>query len=250
MRPRVEDLARSLQECILRRDAAEALRLHACMHQHGLLSLPSLANPLVVALAQSGSIPLAQQAFDRLDRPNASSFNSLITAYVKQACTSLRDLDHGCEVHSHIARRGHLDTNLVPAYVTQAGVRFLDRDVVLWSTLIGAYAEEGLACNSIGATQDIHFNITKNGYAECGQDYVLSRLGVRQPILAVHPTPITLQNKCGVLLDYCQVTIRNLKSAGDSLQARVRSPTQHPESALPPPIMIANHFMASQRSEY
>eukprot|EP00250_Pteridium_aquilinum_P029983 c40450_g1_i1 orf=238-744(+) len=140
--PPVEELGLLLQKCRQERSLEQALRMHTFLCHNGLDVHPLLGNHLVVALVDNGSICHAQHVFDKLTHRRELSWSSLMSGYVKcgesqhalvlykkmqeggslypsghalvtllKACTVLKDIDQGHQLHYEISRQGLLETD-------------------------------------------------------------------------------------------------------------------------------------------
>eukprot|EP00250_Pteridium_aquilinum_P001300 c11511_g1_i1 orf=220-696(+) len=141
--PAVEDLASILQEC-RSRNRALVLRLHAYISRSGLEGNPSVGNDLVTAFVEMGAMRDAQQTFDRLLCKKEWSWSCLISGYMKceqpqhalalyqdvqnvdmvcpssphtfvaliKACTKMKNLYTGLQIHAAVGRIKLLDQNL------------------------------------------------------------------------------------------------------------------------------------------
>eukprot|EP00250_Pteridium_aquilinum_P019063 c24275_g6_i1 orf=480-1427(+) len=140
--PSIEELLCIVWKCKEAKSLVSALRLHAYMYKIGLEAHRSLGNRLVSMFVTVGSMSYAQKIFDTLVYKSESSWNSLINGYVKcgkprralalyenmqqislppsrhtfvallKACTKLKDVERGNELHAEIAKHGLLRTDL------------------------------------------------------------------------------------------------------------------------------------------
>ncbi|KAI5067735.1 hypothetical protein GOP47_0018263 [Adiantum capillus-veneris] len=132
-----------LETCRKSRDRAQALQLYACMPVCVVTDHAKITNQLVSVLVDARSIQHARHVFDRLSHRDASAWSSLIIGYVRheewqhaltlyqsmqketslhpsdyafvcllKACTGLKDLEMGSELHETIASEGLLKANL------------------------------------------------------------------------------------------------------------------------------------------
>eukprot|EP00250_Pteridium_aquilinum_P002682 c12907_g1_i1 orf=451-924(+) len=133
----VEDIVCTLQRCRKARDWSQLLRLHVHLHKCGLETHIVVGNHLVQMLVEAGSMYDAHQVFDMLVYRSEHTWTSLIAGYVKcgnpqhalkvyedmqkdsyvhpsghtfvallKACTKLKDLERGLQVHSKIDELG------------------------------------------------------------------------------------------------------------------------------------------------
>lgn len=182
------------------RNLVDVLRLHAYMHQNGLAAHVSLGNFLVLVLVDFGIIDLARHVFDRLIYADGCTWSLLIIGYVKhgaadhalalyqeskedwspqlsaqafvalfKACSVMKDLQEGCNLHIEVARNGLLESNcfigsaLVHMYaqcglLAKAEAVFHDlvlRDMVLWNALISGYAHHGVGEKAVLCLQQM-----------------------------------------------------------------------------------------------
>lgn len=182
-----EHFDRFLSKCRKERNRPFVLRLHAYMVKCGLEAHITFGNYLVVLLVEVGCIHTACAVFDKLVFRNEHSWNSLLIGYVRfgkpqqalslyrlgkhesigfnaytvvellKACTELKDVETGSDLHAHVAKMGlfkddlFVGSSLVDMYAKcgslvkaqQAFDDFPVRDVVLWTALIAGYVEHG-----------------------------------------------------------------------------------------------------------
>ncbi|KAI5070752.1 hypothetical protein GOP47_0015095 [Adiantum capillus-veneris] len=176
----------SLEECRKTKDLTRAKRVHMDIKDSGLEAHSLVANPLVQLYAQCGSLPDAQQAFDRLLEPDEPSWTSLIVGYVKagkynqafdlfdrmqvvaieprkhayaaliKACSSRQWLDKGRRLHDDVVKNGFETENMIG------------------NTLVDMYGK----CNSVVEARDVFdelldksvvsWNALISGYADHG----------------------------------------------------------------------------------
>eukprot|EP00250_Pteridium_aquilinum_P030757 c42058_g1_i1 orf=395-769(+) len=112
------------------------------MHKCGLESHIIFGNYLVALLVEVGCMRIAHSVFDKLVYPNEKSWNSLLIGYVKcgkpqqalslyqlgkhnsvsisaytfvdllKACTELKDVETGSDLHAHAAKMGLFEDDL------------------------------------------------------------------------------------------------------------------------------------------
>ncbi|KAI5058785.1 hypothetical protein GOP47_0026955 [Adiantum capillus-veneris] len=154
-----------LRSCAIRKDLDTGSKLHAEIRRRGLQKTNVfIGNTLVSMYAKCGAISKAEQAFDELPFRDIVSWTALIAGYCQQghgeealacleemqdanlapnaltftcilkACSSLRGLGKGQDIHFEIARNGMLQT-----------------DVVLGSALVDMYAK----CGALGIAQQV-----------------------------------------------------------------------------------------------
>eukprot|EP00250_Pteridium_aquilinum_P018564 c24123_g16_i1 orf=1-468(-) len=137
-----ENLAHVLYKCKSTGDPGIALRYAAYLCKCGLEAHRFLGTHLVCVLAEGGYIQHAHKVFDKLAHTHPCSFESLITgdfrcghlqhalsshhaspqAHVQpcgltfvallKACTKLKDMDTGLDIHAEVARFGSLERDL------------------------------------------------------------------------------------------------------------------------------------------
>ncbi|KAI5059686.1 hypothetical protein GOP47_0026005 [Adiantum capillus-veneris] len=158
LHPDFKDIQHLLQYCKKKGDQVLAWQVNIYLCEFGLETHRLLGNYLVSVLSEIGSIHLALNIFNRLAHRDDCSWNSLVTGNVLsgnpkkavalyqelekdstinlsgytfvallKACTKLKDVDRGFEVHTAVARAG-----------------FLEKDVFVGSALVDMYAKCGL----------------------------------------------------------------------------------------------------------
>eukprot|EP00250_Pteridium_aquilinum_P018307 c24031_g5_i2 orf=344-967(+) len=141
--PSIDDLVCISIRCRKERNIPCALCLLAYVHQWGVDAHGSLGNYLVPMLIEMECIPEARKVFDKLDYRNVHSWTCLITGYTKcgepqraidvfenmlkddsvqpngytyvavlKACSELKDMKRGSEVHTKMATTGVLEKDL------------------------------------------------------------------------------------------------------------------------------------------
>ena len=194
--PSVEDFVCMLERCKQVKDRLNTLHLHACISKRGLESHGLLGNYLVSVFVDLGSMAEAQRAFEKLANQNEHSSNALIMGYVRcgmpydainlhqklkecrvihgtahtfvallKACSQVKDLERGSEIHAMIEKDGSLVGNLfvgntlINMYIKCGSAdkaqdvfdKLPFRNVVSWTTVIAGYvtcghAEKALYC--------------------------------------------------------------------------------------------------------
>eukprot|EP00250_Pteridium_aquilinum_P018652 c24150_g9_i1 orf=3-1127(-) len=203
LQPSIEAFASLLYECSKNRDRFCGLRLLAHIRRSGLETHTFLGNNLVCMLAELGSMHDAQQVFDILLYKNECSWDSLITGYVKcgklqegivlygkmqededdtlrprdhsfvallKACSKLKDMESGYEIHGEVSRLGLPERNLVIgcalvdmyakhgllAKAQQIFDKLPTRNVVTWTALITGFAEHGRGKEALDFFEQMH----------------------------------------------------------------------------------------------
>lgn len=185
--PSLESFIHVLLMCRLERNQACALHLHAVLCNCGLDGSAWFGNHLVSLLADVGIVHTAWYGLARLLHRTVSSWNSLIAGFVKhgdsqcaltlykrmqedslqpngrtyvallKACTDLKDVCRGCELHAAISKQVRLkkdlyvNSMLVHMYATFGllanALEVFDTipcpNVVAWNALITGYANNG-----------------------------------------------------------------------------------------------------------
>ncbi|KAI5059804.1 hypothetical protein GOP47_0026123 [Adiantum capillus-veneris] len=208
----IQDLALTLQRCGAEKHRTQALRLHFYLLIHGLDTHHVLGNYLVPMLVDAATLPLAHRAFLRLPHPNAFSWNSLISGYLKcdkphhalsmfarlqsnpsvhpddytfisafKACAQLKDLARACVLHAEVVRSGLLEKNLIVA-----------------NALIDMYSKCGASTNAkqvfdrLPLKNVVTWTSLLGAYAECGQYQEAMACYQEMELQGVIPNPITL----------------------------------------------------------
>ncbi|KAI5063608.1 hypothetical protein GOP47_0022155 [Adiantum capillus-veneris] len=183
----VEACFEIVQECRRSKDGRRARATHLQLCNTGLEAHPALGNHLVPMLVECDALPLGHQLFHRLCRRNEHSWTSLMHGYVEsgdyqlaldlfpamqrdrvppgghtyatllKACTKLKDLHHGQELHALVVSEmlesdSVIGNNLITLYfkcesLVDARAVFEElpvRTIVSWNALVGGYAEVGL----------------------------------------------------------------------------------------------------------
>ncbi|KAI5073908.1 hypothetical protein GOP47_0011921 [Adiantum capillus-veneris] len=171
-KPSVDVVARILHASRKLGNQQTTLRLYAYMLRMGMAIHPPLGNQLVSLLVEMGCTSNAQELFEKLAYRSASSWNSLISGYLKcgslhsalalyqtmhmdsarpsvvnfvgllKACAKLQDLDTGTRLHTHVAQLG-----------------LVDKDIFLGSILVDMYAK----CGSMGQAQEVFDELPVQG---------------------------------------------------------------------------------------
>ena len=181
-------LVELLKACAKKKDIYEGTKLHSHILKDGLLEKsPYIASTLMSMYSKCGDLGKAQKVFDDLHARDVISWNALISGYAQhgrfhealscfekmqqdgispdgitftcifKACSSLRAIDKGKQIHDEIVRRGLLEKHvalgnaLVDMYAKcgllakahQILKELPIRNEVSWSTLISRYAQEG-----------------------------------------------------------------------------------------------------------
>eukprot|EP00250_Pteridium_aquilinum_P030540 c41546_g1_i1 orf=2-454(-) len=146
--PSLRALECILHNCRKEKIVAHALCLRSYIRMHGLLANDYLGNLLVSMLVEAGCVHYAHVVFDGLAHVNECAWNALVIGYAKmgesqhacilyhkmqvfsvppsgyafvallKACSRLKDMEKGYQMHSDIAERG------------------LERDLFVGSTLV------------------------------------------------------------------------------------------------------------------
>eukprot|EP00250_Pteridium_aquilinum_P000607 c10722_g1_i1 orf=102-566(+) len=138
----VQYLLHILHKCIVLGGPSHGLRLRAYMRTCGLQAHSSLGNHLVSVLVEAGCVHDAQQVFNNLPHWSNWSWNPLIVGYIThgkphhalflyekmrtkdpaqatahtlvallKACTKLKDMERGLEIHADISKMRLLEGN-------------------------------------------------------------------------------------------------------------------------------------------
>ncbi|KAI5068910.1 hypothetical protein GOP47_0017255 [Adiantum capillus-veneris] len=161
--PDVNDIMSIVQKCRKEKDLSRAKRVHLQMCDHGLEAQNVLANHLVTMFVCCGDMPLAQQAFQRLDERTEIAWTSMIQGFYEReefllilelfeamqvncvhpssftlvtllkSCTKLRKSDKGKKIHAEIIQQGFetvsfVGNSLVDMYA-KCGLPMEARDV-------------------------------------------------------------------------------------------------------------------------
>ncbi|KAI5067673.1 hypothetical protein GOP47_0018201 [Adiantum capillus-veneris] len=178
----------ALKACAKLKNLEQGELIHEEIAKLGLLHKNIfVANTVIDMYAKCGSLLKAQQVFDRLPKRTVVSWNALITGYAEhgrgnecmdclekmhldgvfpnavtflsalRACSSLKAVKKGIEIHREVERQGLLEshpligTTLVDLYskcglfakAQQVFNRLPCRDVISWTALITGYADHG-----------------------------------------------------------------------------------------------------------
>ncbi|MCO5599687.1 hypothetical protein L7F22_053792 [Adiantum nelumboides] len=187
----------TLKACAMTGDVSKGQEVHAEVARQGLSGKDIVVgNSLVYMYAKFGMLVSAQEVFDRLPMQNIVSWTSIISGYaedgkdeeaincfeemqikgifpnaitlgcVMKACSSLRFISKGQDIHAEIERKGLLQTNdialgnaLIDMYATCGQLKKAQEvftnipapNVITWTTLISGYAENGYAEEALKA---------------------------------------------------------------------------------------------------
>ncbi|KAH7429707.1 hypothetical protein KP509_09G062300 [Ceratopteris richardii] len=185
--------------------------LHAEIERMGLLNADiNIGNTLVDMYIKCGLLELAHEVFDKLPTKDVVSWTALIVGYSEQgygvqaiklydqmqgedispnnvtlvcglrACSTFKAIDKGEQLHAYILRHD-----------------MLERDLVLYNSLIDMYVKCGLVLKAQELFNELHeknvisWNILLSGYCEHGQnEKVLDGL-VEMQKEGILPTPVT-----------------------------------------------------------
>lgn len=183
--PTVKTYRILLKRCAKRKALADAKRVYNHLAKQGLELASSLGEFLVTTLVKCGGLQDALQLFYRLPHRTVFSWSAIIDGYTMcgqgqdalnmyqlmqqehvepntytfvsllKACSMLRDLDKGKQIHAEIVRLGYetdlfVGTCLIDMYgkcgsIEDAQNVFSElpqRDVMSWNAIIAAYAEK------------------------------------------------------------------------------------------------------------
>ncbi|KAI5079221.1 hypothetical protein GOP47_0006892 [Adiantum capillus-veneris] len=263
----IQELIQVLGRCQRERSVPCARRLFSHLCQWGLDTCDPLGNFLVPMLVEMDCIHEAQKFFDKLDRQNEYSWTCLINAYTKsgqpqhaielfenvlndgtvqptgytyvavlKACSELKDVKRGSEIHKVVASTGLLVNDL---YVGNAVVDMYAksgclaqaqgvfdalpvRDVVTWNVLASGYYQSGqngeaLSCleqmEVQGISADAISYVSKlkacanSGAIDLGQlahaEIIMKGLPIKGPLLG--SAVVDLYAKCGLLQEAQEV---------------------------------------------
>ncbi|MCO5604063.1 hypothetical protein L7F22_058220 [Adiantum nelumboides] len=186
--PSPESFLSLVHDCREAKELSHSQNVHLQICAHGFDSLRPLENYLVPMFVECGSLPIAQQVFNRLNHQNEYSWTSLIQGWVNsgnlevalsmlepmqahaiipsshtfvallKACSQLKSLDSGLELHHSILllrQESHpfICNTLVDMYANCGAFaeamhvfeNFTDRDIVSWTALIALCADQGHA---------------------------------------------------------------------------------------------------------
>eukprot|EP01018_Ginkgo_biloba_P039369 Gb_08567 [translate_table: standard] len=177
--------------CILKASAGisslqQGREIHEHIIRYGFEADVFVGNALVSMYAKCGIMDVARQVFDKISQKNAVSWNSIIAgcsqngrhdealelliqmelarekpdtvtiASVLPACTSLRSMERGKEIHGYTIKRElesdvFVENALVDMYAKCGNVDFAllvfdrmsQRNEVSWNTMIGGYIQNG-----------------------------------------------------------------------------------------------------------
>ncbi|KAH7307783.1 hypothetical protein KP509_22G077500 [Ceratopteris richardii] len=183
-----------IKSCAARKDLHQAYKIHSDLADRGLLQTDiSFGNALISMYSKCGDLSAAEELFEKLPARNVITWNSLISGYVQsglgydalnsfsrmqdlgiipssvtfvcalKACSLLKSVEKGEELHAEIIRHGMLErhemlgTALVDMYAkcrmlskAQAVFDALKRrDVVTWNALITGYTQFGKAKDAL-----------------------------------------------------------------------------------------------------
>ena len=184
-------LVELLKACAKKKDIYEGTKLHSHILKDGLLEKsPYIASTLMSMYSKCGDLGKAQKVFDDLHARDVISWNALISGYAQhgrfhealscfekmqqdgispdgitftcifKACSSLRAIDKGKQIHDEILSRG-----------------LLDKDVVLGNALVDMYTKFGMVVKAREVLEELHardivsWNTLLSGYAEQGQGH-------------------------------------------------------------------------------
>eukprot|EP00250_Pteridium_aquilinum_P017184 c23497_g1_i2 orf=58-2514(+) len=190
--PLIEDFIGSLQKCKTSKHLADAKSMYLYICSVGLEAQDAVRNHILLMFVKCGSVSSAQQVFNILSYRSENSWTSLIIGYVQsgrprhalelyptmredsvlansytlvalvKACTLLKDLRQGQEMHIQIVQKGleqalPVGSTLISMYagcgcIEDAHVVFRSlpsRDLVSWTALISGYVEYGCSETAI-----------------------------------------------------------------------------------------------------
>ncbi|KAL1820622.1 hypothetical protein ACET3Z_015491 [Daucus carota] len=181
-----------LPVCLQRSELLRVRILHAYSLRHGFQYNELVLNAFITAYAKCGSLRSARNVFNCIENRTVSSWNALLGGYAQNgdplmaldiylqmsssnldpdwfsisslllACTELRSLRHGKEVHGFLIKKGsvtdpYIFVSLISLY-TRCGkllcAKFLfegmeDKSLVAWNAMISGYSQNGLPTEAI-----------------------------------------------------------------------------------------------------
>ncbi|WOG97608.1 hypothetical protein DCAR_0416949 [Daucus carota subsp. sativus] len=181
-----------LPVCLQRSELLRVRILHAYSLRHGFQYNELVLNAFITAYAKCGSLRSARNVFNCIENRTVSSWNALLGGYAQNgdpsmaldiylqmsssnldpdwfsisslllACTELRSLRHGKEVHGFHIKKGsvtdpYIFVSLISLY-TRCGkllcAKFLfegmeDKSLVGWNAMISGYSQNGLPTEAI-----------------------------------------------------------------------------------------------------
>ncbi|KAH7287902.1 hypothetical protein KP509_31G002400 [Ceratopteris richardii] len=250
-----------LKTCAKLRDSQVGIEVHADIVRMGLLETDVfIGSALVDMYAKCGLLTRSQEVFDYLPVRDIVLWNALITAYANyeygdralhcfekmqlhgffpkdvtfvstlKACTCMRDLRKGQQLHSRIKMFGLPEKNivignvLIDMYIKCGALvkahevfeRLEGRDVVSWNTLIMGYVEYGCDEEAIDCLDSMqHCNIIPDavtficGLKACGNleniekgqeiHVEIERKGLLKTDLVVGNALVDMYSRCGIL---------------------------------------------------
>ncbi|KAH7420514.1 hypothetical protein KP509_13G010800 [Ceratopteris richardii] len=288
--PNVVTLICVLQACKSIRAAQKGKEIHTEIKKQGLEADNVVGNSLIDMYAKCGMLDLAKQVFDNLQERTVVSWTVLISGYAEygqnevalklyrqmqleeispdcitynwilKACTSLRDVENGEEVHTEIERHGLLERDhsignaLVEMY-SNCGLLITARQIfdklpvknqVGLAALISCYTEQGLGeealkCFEKVQSEGVSLNVTlytlilracsSIGALDKGNEFhaEIQRQGLLEKDLLVGNTLIDMYAKCGALTKAHQVFDKLERRDVVSWTALIMGYTQHGE---------------------
>lgn len=191
---------------------------------------------MISGYAQHGQGQEALSLYAVMQQEGVTTANVVTFVCLLQACANVGDLHHGKQLHAEIVERGLegdevIGTSLVHMYskcgcLEDARIVFNSlpaRDVVAWTAMIAAYAQNGLGQEALalyasmqqeGITLANHVTLLCLLQAcgsvaglEKGKEIhsLLSRTGLESTDLCVASTLIDMYGKCGSMIDAQQV---------------------------------------------
>ncbi|XP_057837437.2 pentatricopeptide repeat-containing protein At2g13600 isoform X2 [Cryptomeria japonica] len=188
-----------LAACAKMRALEQGRDIHHRITEGGIFS-GVVANALVDMYAKCGSIDKARELFDKMPQRDVVSWNAMIAGYTQngfvekaletfkqmqlagvkpnsttfasilRACSKMRDLEQGVDIHQSIKDRGVLSnvvvaSALVDMYAKCGSIdkarevfdKMPQRDVISWTAMIAGYAQNGFVEKALEAFKQMQF---------------------------------------------------------------------------------------------
>ncbi|XP_024541013.1 pentatricopeptide repeat-containing protein At4g33170-like [Selaginella moellendorffii] len=201
----------ALKSCSRARDVESGRQIHANARESGVDSDSHVASSLVAMYMKCGSVVEAQQAFDRIPRPDAVCWNALISGYAENgeaevalqlfrsmqqccganprtfaaalaACSTLAAAEEGRKVDGRMVKVFSLQRGMEVHRQAEAamGIDAIHRNVYVGNALIDMYVK----CRSMVRAQEVFdrmktrdvvsWNVLMLGYAQSGENEELA----------------------------------------------------------------------------